>query len=144
MFGLTFHHATGNAYITENGPECNDEVNLLLPGRNYGRGANRTCSTPPPPPLNTNQEGPDPELPIARYRTVTARTNAVIYEGREFLAWEGDMIFAEWVTRALRRLELAPPTYDTVLSEEVLLTTPSRVADVEVVKNMRGPGFDND
>jgi glucose/arabinose dehydrogenase len=132
MFGLAFHPATGRPYITENGPECNDEVNLLLPGRGYGWGANRTCSTPPPPPLNTNQEGPDPVLPLAWYGTVIAPTNAIIYEGDDFPAWEGDLIFAEWISSDLRRLDLRPVTYDEVLSEEVVLTAPSRVVDIEV------------
>ncbi|MGQ0796399.1 MAG: PQQ-dependent sugar dehydrogenase [Methanobacteriota archaeon] len=132
MFGLAFHPVTGRAYVTENGPECNDEVNLLLPGRGYGWGANRTCSSPPPPPLNTNQEGPDPVMPLAWYGTVIAPTNAIVYEGAVFPAWEGDVIFAEWLTRDLRRLDLGPAAYDTVLSEGVVLTAPERVADVEL------------
>ena len=34
--GLVFHPATGLLYNTEHGPLDNDEVNLILPGRNYG------------------------------------------------------------------------------------------------------------
>jgi len=60
MFGLAFHPATGRAYVTENGPGCNDEVNLLESGRNFGWGPTQTCATPPPPPNNTNRDGPAP------------------------------------------------------------------------------------
>jgi glucose/arabinose dehydrogenase len=34
--GLDFHPVTGIPYETEHGPSENDEVNRLLPGRNYG------------------------------------------------------------------------------------------------------------
>ncbi|MDX1611109.1 MAG: PQQ-dependent sugar dehydrogenase [Candidatus Thermoplasmatota archaeon] len=34
--GLAFHPATGEAYISEHGPENHDEVNRLVPGANYG------------------------------------------------------------------------------------------------------------
>jgi len=54
MFGIAWHPTTGRAYVTENGPNCNDEVNLLTAGDNYGWGPAATCSTPPPPPGNTN------------------------------------------------------------------------------------------
>jgi glucose/arabinose dehydrogenase len=36
MFGLAFHPLTGVPYITENGTTRDDEINRLLPGRNYG------------------------------------------------------------------------------------------------------------
>lgn len=35
-FDFTFDVITGNCYATENGPSCNDEINRILPGRNYG------------------------------------------------------------------------------------------------------------
>lgn len=34
--GLVFHPTTGVLYETEHGPGDNDEVNIILPGRNYG------------------------------------------------------------------------------------------------------------
>jgi aldose sugar dehydrogenase len=35
-FGLTFDPVTGNIWDTENGPESNDEINLVSPGFNSG------------------------------------------------------------------------------------------------------------
>ena len=35
-FGLTVDHVTGNMWITENGPDSMDEINLALPGFNSG------------------------------------------------------------------------------------------------------------
>ncbi|QLQ05186.1 MAG: PQQ-dependent sugar dehydrogenase [Anaerolineae bacterium] len=35
-FDFTFDSVTGYLFATENGPGCNDEVNLVLSGANYG------------------------------------------------------------------------------------------------------------
>jgi len=131
-FGLTFHPATGNPYITENGPDCNDEVNLLVPGGNFGWGPSQTCDTSVLPyPQNTNQDGPIPILPIAWYTPVTAPVNAAVYIGTKFSAWRGDLIMGEFNTASLRRLDLEPPNYDAVVGEEVILTVPEPILDVE-------------
>ena len=55
----------GGLWETENGPECNDEINLVprLKLNNFGWGPSATCSSPPPAPRNTNQDGPSPVLP---------------------------------------------------------------------------------
>lgn len=36
MIGLAFHPVTKNLYNTENGPDRDDEINLIEPGGNYG------------------------------------------------------------------------------------------------------------
>src|SRR2546428_4800612 len=59
-FGWDFDAQTGSIWEEDNGPECNDEINLIRKGRNYGWGPSETCDTPPPPPKNTNQDGPSP------------------------------------------------------------------------------------
>ena len=35
-FGMVFHPQTGHLWITENGPDRNDEVNRIVAGGNYG------------------------------------------------------------------------------------------------------------
>jgi glucose/arabinose dehydrogenase len=52
-FGFDFDPQTGRLWETENGPSCNDELNRIVAGRNYGWGPHQTCSTPPDPPRNT-------------------------------------------------------------------------------------------
>lgn len=61
--GMTFDPANGRLWMVDNGPQCNDEVNRIIKGRSFGWGPARTCETPPAPPVNTNQDGPDPVLP---------------------------------------------------------------------------------
>jgi glucose/arabinose dehydrogenase len=69
-FGLAFDPLSGSLWQSEAGPECNDEINRIVPGRNYGWGTHATCSTPPDAPLNTNQDGPRPVLPKASFTPV--------------------------------------------------------------------------
>ena len=57
-YGFTFDPATGSIWETENGPECNDEINRPVAGGNYSWGANETCSGSAPG--NTNNSGPSP------------------------------------------------------------------------------------
>src|SRR5881296_2154331 len=83
MFGLAFHPITGRVYVTENGPNCNDEVNLLTAGSNYGWGPTAACGSLPPP-SDTNRDGPSPVLPIWWWGTTICPTNAAIYRGPSF------------------------------------------------------------
>jgi glucose/arabinose dehydrogenase len=136
MFGLAFHPVTGRPYVTENGPNCNDEVNLLpdLAGsrRNFGWGPKQTCSTPPPAPSNTNQDGPNPVLPIWWWATPICPTNAAIYGGPSFPAWRGDLFMGDCNTRTFHRLHLVPPNYDTVASDTPIWVAPDIILDVRV------------
>ena len=131
MFGLAFHPGNGRAYVTENGPNCNDEVNVLTPGRNYGWGPTATCSTPPSPPNNTNRDGPDPVLPIWWWGTTICPTNTAIYEGPYFPAWQGDLFMGDCNTNRFHRLHLVPPLYDSVASDTILWTAPGPILDVD-------------
>ena len=36
VFGMVFHARTGHLWVTENGPDTNDEVNRIVAGGNYG------------------------------------------------------------------------------------------------------------
>jgi glucose/arabinose dehydrogenase len=59
-FGFTFDGDTGRLWETENGPECNDELNLIVAGGNYGWGPSENCSGQAPD--DTNDSGPQPQI----------------------------------------------------------------------------------
>jgi glucose/arabinose dehydrogenase len=136
MFGLAFHPVTQRPYVTENGPNCNDEINLLpdLTGarRNFGWGPSANCSGTPPPPNDTNQDGPNPVLPIWYWRATICPTNAAIYGGPYFPAFRGDLFMGDCNTRTFHRLHLVPPNYDTVASDSDIWVAPDIILDVEV------------
>jgi glucose/arabinose dehydrogenase len=60
-FGFAFDPETGRLWETENGPACNDELNRIREGKNYGWGPSATCEGPSPG--NTNVDGPNPVRP---------------------------------------------------------------------------------
>jgi quinoprotein glucose dehydrogenase len=64
-FGFAFDPATGDLWETENGPACNDELNRIRRGRNYGWGPSATCDGSSPG--NTNRDGPRPDRPELFY-----------------------------------------------------------------------------
>ncbi len=60
-YGFTFD-TNQSLWLNDNGPSCNDEVDLITKAGNYSWGSEQTCSTPPAAPQNTNQSGPAPRL----------------------------------------------------------------------------------
>jgi glucose/arabinose dehydrogenase len=74
--GMAFDPQGGRLWETDNGPECNDEVNRIVRGGNFGWGPSETCATPPDAPQNTNQDGTSPILPQAWYAVTVGPTGA--------------------------------------------------------------------
>ena len=135
MFGLAFHPITGRVFVTENGPNCNDEINLLpnltALDRNYGWGPTASCGSLPPP-ADTNRDGPNPVLPIRWWGPTICPTNAVIYSGPYFPKWQGDLFMGECnPPYRFHRLHLVPPGYDSVGSDDILWTAPTSIIEVE-------------
>lgn len=78
-FGFAFDPATHDLWQTENGPACNDEVNLIVRRGNYGWGPSATCTGDSP--TNTNQDGPNPILPATFYEGVIGITGIAFCDG---------------------------------------------------------------
>ena len=129
-FGFTFDPQTGNLWETENGPECNDELNLIVAGGNYGWGPTETCAGTAP--QNTNQDGPNPILPVAFYTPVTAPTGAAFCQGCGLGdSLEGRLIYGDWVNGDLHAVTLTTDRLG-VASESVLVDrAPQGVLAVE-------------
>jgi glucose/arabinose dehydrogenase len=133
-FGFTFDPQNGRLWATDNGPHCNDEVNLVprLKLTNFGWGPSQTCSSPPPAPRNTNQDGPNPVLPRLFFADPPALTGAAFCDGCG-LSSPGQLFIGDFNTGTIRRASLTSdrldiasqaPFYDhfgTVLSVETPL-----------------------
>jgi aldose sugar dehydrogenase len=78
-FGFAFDPQTGDLWETENGPSCNDEINRIQGGANYGWGPNETCNGASPG--NTNQDGPSPILPELFYQSTIGITGVAFCDG---------------------------------------------------------------
>jgi aldose sugar dehydrogenase len=73
-FGLARRPGTRRLYSTENGPQCDDELNRIVRGRNYGWGAGYTCGT--------RGVGRNPKPPMKRWNPVIVPTDLWWYKGR--------------------------------------------------------------
>ena len=134
VFGFAFDPQTGRLWATDNGPECNDELDLVLRAGNYAWGPAATCSTPPTPPANTNQDGPNPILPKRFYPSI-APTGAAFCSGCGLGSGSaGRLLFGAFNTGQLRRVTLNA-NRDGVSSQAVVLTHPRGILAVE-----RAPG----
>jgi glucose/arabinose dehydrogenase len=105
-FGWDFDPQTGMLWESDNGPECNDEINLVRKGRNYAWGPSESCLTPPPPPRNTNQDGPNPVLPVEYMAEPTAPTGVAFCQGCGLPASEGTMFYGNYNTLDIHQVVL--------------------------------------
>jgi aldose sugar dehydrogenase len=129
-FGFTFDPQTRQLWETENGPECNDELNRIVKGGNYAWGPSETCSGSAPG--NTNQDGPLPRiLPAAFYTPVIAPTGAAFCEGCGLGSTvEGRLIFGDWLNGGIHAVTLTSDRLG-VASQTVILDRPQGILAVE-------------
>ena len=130
-FGFTFDPLSGRLWETENGPECNDEVNRIVKAGNYAWGPSQTCSVPPDPPTNTNQDGPSPILP-KRWFTPTIAPTGVAFCSACGLGpeSEGKLFFGTYNTHEIRMATLNAKR-TAIVSETPVYTHPSAVLSIQ-------------
>jgi glucose/arabinose dehydrogenase len=90
QLGLTFHPETGDVWANENGPNGGDEINVILPGRNYGW-----------PLVSFGREYAGPrqgvfwkegyESPIVFWVPSIAPSGMTFYTGDRFPSWRGNV-----------------------------------------------------
>jgi len=126
--GLAFHPITGDLWANEHGPQGGDELNLVLPGRNYGwpvigYGVNYGSGT-------TIHEGTlkeGMESPKHFWVPSIATSGLMIYTGDKFPAWRGNIFVGGLGGEQLSRLTVDG---QTVLNEETLFQRMGRIRDV--------------
>jgi glucose/arabinose dehydrogenase len=93
-FGLDRRPGTSKLYSSENGPHCDDEINLIVKGRNYGWGDGYTCGTA--------GVGSNPKPPLFRWSNPVAPTDVTWYEG-ELRALSGSLYVGDFNNHRLHR-----------------------------------------
>lgn len=118
-FGLCFDKLSGQGYFTENGPDCDDELNFLQFGSNYGWSPEDTCFGQPA----------GTKLPMWTITPTIAPTGACIYHG-PMLPIEGNLFFGTYNTHALYRVYINPQRPDVADSVVSWLDLAYPVLDV--------------
>jgi glucose/arabinose dehydrogenase len=115
--GLAWQPRTQQLFSTEHGPSgemglcCRDEVNMIVPGGNYGW-----------PEVTLKAEDPafvDPILTSGASNT-WAPASAAFYQGRPLGPWKDNLFFGALRGVSLHRIVLGGPEWDQVLGHEVL------------------------
>jgi glucose/arabinose dehydrogenase len=125
--GLAMDPRDGSIYDTEHGPRGGDELNLILPGRNYGwplvtYGMNYDGT---PMVANTEKEGI--ERPLTYWVPSIAVCGLDFYAGEKFPKWKNDLLAGALAQQEVRRIRIVDRK---VVEQEIILKNIGRVRDV--------------
>ena len=91
QLGLTVHPTTGAVLTAEHGPNGGDEVNVILPGRNYGWPKWSFGRTYEGPRWSEAPLAPGIEQPLILWIPSIAPTGLTFYTGDRLAAWKGNL-----------------------------------------------------
>ena len=89
--GLMLHPETGNIWQHENGPNGGDELNVLLPGRNYGWPLMSFGRLYPGARVSPHPTRDGYESPVVVWLPAIAAAGLAAYTGDQFPAWKGNV-----------------------------------------------------
>jgi glucose/arabinose dehydrogenase len=88
---LIVHPVTGAVWNNENGPNGGDEINIILPGRNYGWPIVSFGRDYPGPRISEHPTREGMESPLVAWLPQIAAAGMAIYTGDRFPAWKGNV-----------------------------------------------------
>ena len=105
QLGIAFD-AAGNLWEQEMGPEGGDEVNLILPGRNYGYPIVSDGDHYDGRPIPDHDTRPEFEKPKVGWTPVISPAGLIVYSGKLWPAWKGDLFMGGLSSQALIRVDV--------------------------------------
>ncbi|MDA3873809.1 MAG: PQQ-dependent sugar dehydrogenase, partial [Kiritimatiellae bacterium] len=126
---LAFHPETDELWSTEHGPRGGDELNRILPGRNYGwpkvtHGVNYNGT-----PITEHTGLPGLEPPVWHWTPSIAVCGMAFADADTYPAWKQDVLVGGLRAQVLERLRIDGE--NTVVEREVILKDKGRVRDVK-------------
>ncbi len=114
-FDFTFHPAAGTVYASENGPNCDDEVNRITSQGNYGWRPDYPCA----------DRDPQFVQPLVRFTPTIAPTGIMFYTGNLFTQWPGHLFLVAFNDGQIRRYVVDESQNGKITNSETVLTDPS-------------------
>jgi aldose sugar dehydrogenase len=105
LLGIAFD-ASGNLWEQEMGPKGGDEVNLILPGRNYGYPIVSDGDHYDDKPIPDHDTRPEFEKPKVSWNPVISPGGLMIYSGKLWPQWKGDLFIGGLSSQALIRVDV--------------------------------------
>ncbi len=133
--GLEFDPQNGELWGTEHGPRGGDELNLLLPGRNYGWPLYSLGMDYDGSPVEYGKdlgiafELADIQQPIVDLTPSPAVSSFIISTSEQFPEWKGDFLVASLKARSLFRFHIEN---NELVHRETLLQDFARIRDIEM------------
>lgn len=105
LLGIAFDSA-GNLWEQEMGPKGGDEVNLVLPGRNYGYPNASNGSHYDGRDIPDHAPGDGYEAPKVWWNPSISPAGLIVYSGKMFPQWKGDLFLGGLSSQALLRIDV--------------------------------------
>ena len=105
LLGIAFD-ASGNLWEQEMGPRGGDEVNLILPGRNYGYPIVSDGDHYDGRPIPDHDTRPEFEKPKVSWNPVISPAGLIVYSGKLWPQWKGDLFIGGLSSQALIRVDV--------------------------------------
>ena len=125
--GLAMDPRDGSLYDTEHGPRGGDELNLILPGRNYGWPVVTYGMNYDGTPMVANTEKEGIERPLTYWVPSIAVSGLDFYAGEKFPKWKNDLLAGALAQQEVRRIRIVDRK---VVEQEIILKNIGRVRDV--------------
>jgi glucose/arabinose dehydrogenase len=106
-YGLAFHAQLQQLWACEFGPMGGDELNVLLPGSNYGWplvSVGRNYTGEPVSEQSWWRQGM--EMPVYVWNPTVNPSSILFYKGRRFPGWNGSLIVSGLGSKQLQRLTI--------------------------------------
>ena len=108
-YGLAFA-PDGKLWEMEHGPKGGDELNLILPTKNYGWPEVCYCANYNDVPNPSHDTRPEFEKPKLYWNPVVAPGNLTFYKGAMFPAWQGSALIGGMASKTLNRVVIKGDT----------------------------------
>lgn len=105
LLGLAFD-SSGNLWEQEMGPKGGDEVNLILPGRNYGYPLVSEGEHYDDRPISDHVTRPEFERPKVSWNPVISPGGLMVYSGKLWPQWKDDLFIGGLSSQALIRVDV--------------------------------------